>query len=230
MFSIFLTLAFGQSVVLPKEVQGDVGQFVTVKPTALDGGGVEYMTLDPGLSIFPSSLLTDKSVLVFTSPKAGRYRVLAYTAKGDKPSPPSICTVVIGGSPNPDDPKPVDPKPDDPKPSVAPIPLPGLRVMIVYDSTKLSSMPKEQQTVLFDTGLRGLMNEICVAGEDGTKEWRIYPQVSDVTHSATIWQEAFKRPRTSVPWILISNGKTGFEGPLPGNVKDTTDLVKKYKE
>ena len=83
MFSIFLTLAFGQSVVLPKEVQGDIGQFVTVKPTALDGGGVEYMTLDPGLSIFPSSLLTDKSVLVFTSPKAGRYRLLAYTAKGD---------------------------------------------------------------------------------------------------------------------------------------------------
>jgi hypothetical protein len=220
MFSILLTLAFGQSVSLPKEVQGEIGQFVTVKPTALDGGGVEYLTLDPGLSIFPSSLLTDKSVLVFTSPKAGRYRVLAYTAKGDKPSPPSICTVVIGGAP----------KPDDPKPSVAPIPLPGLRVMIVYDSTKLSSMPKEQQTVLFDTGLRGLMNEICVAGEDGTKEWRIYPQVSDVTHSAAIWQEAFKRPRTSVPWILISNGKTGFEGPLPGNVKDTTDLVKKYKE
>ena len=197
MFSILLTLAFGQSVSLPKEVQGDIGQFVTVKPTALDGGGVEYLTLDPGLSIFPSSLLTDKSVLVFTSPKAGRYRVLAYTAKGDKPSPPSICTVVIGGAPKPDDPKPVDPK---------------------------------QQTVLFDTGLRGLMNEICVAGEDGTKEWRIYPQVSDVTHSAAIWQEAFKRSRTSVPWILISNGKTGFEGPLPGNVKDTTDLVKKYKE
>jgi len=233
MFSILLALAFGQRVELHKEVKGEVGQFVTVRPSSLDGGAVVYVPLDSGLSIFPSDLLTDKSALVFTAPKVGRYKVLAYTAKADKPSPPTICVVVIGDAPDvpvpkPDEPKP--PKPDDPKPTPAPIQKDGLRVMIVYNSALLSTMPREQQTVLFDTGLRNLMNEICVTGEDGTKEWRIYPQVTDVSGSAAIWQEAFKRPRASVPWILISNGKTGFEGPLPGNVKDTTDLIKKYKE
>jgi len=109
MFSILLALAFGQRVELPKEVKGEVGQFVTVRPSALDGGQVIYVPLDSGLSIFPSDLLTDKSALVFTAPKVGRYKVLAYTAKADKPSPPTICVVVIGDAP--DDPKP--PKPDD---------------------------------------------------------------------------------------------------------------------
>jgi hypothetical protein len=230
MFSILLTLAFGQSVSLPKEVQGEIGQFVTVKPTALDGGGVEYLTLDPGLSIFPSSLLTDKSVLVFTSPKAGRYRVLAYTAKGDKPSPPSICTVVIGGAPKPDDPKPVDPKPDDPKPSVAPIPLPGLRVMIVYDSAKLAELPKEQQAILFGAETRGLLNQKCVADESGNASWRIYPKVTDAGAADKVWQDALARPRQSVPWVVVSNGKTGFEGPLPTNSAQFAELIKKYAE
>ena len=230
MVTAFLALAFCQSVVLPKEVQGEVGQFVTVRPTSLDGGGVEYMPLDPGLSIFPSNLLTDKSVLVFTSPKAGRYRVLAYTAKGDKPSPPSICTVVIGGTPKPDDPKPVDPKPDDPKPNPAPIPLPGLRVMIVYDSAKLAEMPKDQQAILFGAETRGLLNQKCVADEQGNASWRIYPKVTDASNADKVWQDAIARPRASVPWVVVSNGKTGFEGPLPANAAQFMELVKKYAE
>lgn len=102
--------------------------------------------------------------------------------------------------------------------------------MVVYDSTKLSTMPKDQQTVLFSTELRNWMNENCVKDANGAAEWRIYPQVTNVTESDVVWQEAMKRPRTTVPWILISNGKTGFEGPLPGTLKDTADLLKKYKE
>jgi hypothetical protein len=113
MFSILLALAFGQRVELPKEVKGEVGQFVTVKPSALDGGAVVYVPLDSGLSIFPSDLLTDKSALVFTAPKVGRYKVLAYTAKADKPSPPTICVVVIGDAPDVPVPKPDDVKPTD---------------------------------------------------------------------------------------------------------------------
>ena len=53
MFSILLALAFGQRVELPKEVKGEVGQFVTVRPSSLDGGAVVYVPLDSGLSIFP---------------------------------------------------------------------------------------------------------------------------------------------------------------------------------
>ena len=231
----FLALAFCQSVELPATIRAQVGAFVLVKPVRLEGGkAVRYFTPNENLSVFPSELLTDPTATVLVASKQGRYKVFAITASGDKISSVASTIIVVGDGVDPDplppQPKPPQPKPDDPKPTPAPIQKEGLRVMIVYDSTKLSTMPRDQQTVLFDTGLRGLMNEICVTGEDGTKEWRIYPQVSDVTHSAAIWQEAFKRPRASVAWILISNGKTGFEGPLPGNVKDTTDLIKKYKE
>jgi hypothetical protein len=113
-----LLALFSQRVELPPEIHATPGQFVTVRPTLVEGGGVEYYPLDPGLSVFPSSLLTDKSALVFTVYLPGRYRVLAYTAKADKPSPPAITTVVVGIGPGP------NPNPG-PGPGPGPMPGPG---------------------------------------------------------------------------------------------------------
>ena len=118
MIGLVLLAALVQKVELPETIKGEPGAFVTVRPLVLEGGGVEYYPLDPGLSVFPSSLLVDKTVLVFTAPKPGRYRLLAYTAKGDKPSQPAICTVVIGDAPAP------NPGPG-PGPNPGPNPLPS---------------------------------------------------------------------------------------------------------
>lgn len=104
-----LAFAAPPTLTLPAEVTGEVAAFVTVKATvAGDVKGVKYVPIDAGLSVFPSDLLSDKTVTVVVASKAGRYRVLAYSGNADGPSEPAITTVVIGGA------KPVDPPPVSP--------------------------------------------------------------------------------------------------------------------
>jgi hypothetical protein len=69
----------------------------------------------------------------------------------------------------------------------------------------------------------------CVVGPDSrTKEYRIYDADISMSGESKLWQDVMKRPRSSIPWIVISNGTTGFEGPLPNSVEDAIALINKY--
>jgi hypothetical protein len=121
----------------------------------------------------------------------------------------------------------VPPVPPVPPTPPAPIPDAGLRVLIVYESAKLSSLPPAQYLILTSTAFRTAMDSTCVK-VGSQPEWRIYDKDASVANESPIWQKAMARPRASHPWILVSNGKSGFEGPLPATVEDTLALVKKY--
>ena len=134
------------------------------------------------------------------------------------------ATVVIGGitPPTPIDP----PNPPGPKP---PIPLDGFRCLIIYETAEVQKLPSAQAQVLYAKQIRDYLDAKCAIGADEkTREYRIWDKDSDVTGAATHWQDAMKRPRQSIPWILISDGKTGFEGALPADVPATLELLKKY--
>ena len=149
------------------------------------------------------------------------------------------------------DPK-VDPKVDpvpDPK-TDAPIPVPGFRVLIVYESGDASKMPPQQQNILYGKTVRDFLQANCVVGPDGkTKEFRIFDQ--DILGDSKVWQDAMKRtrdkaaawqpktdengkvvgPASALPWLIISNpGKGGYEGPLPATPDEFLTLAKKYTE
>lgn len=142
-------------------------------------------------------------------------------------------TVTIGEPvpPKPPEPPPT-PKPPAPPPNPAPIAGDGVKVMIVYESEKTREMPAAQQLILYSSGFRKYLDGVCADDpQTGTKKaWWIIDQNADASSLAKPWQDALKRQRSSVPWLLISNGKTGWEGPLPANVDDATALVKKYAE
>jgi hypothetical protein len=110
----FLLLAIGQDLKLPAEVRGEVGSFVTILAET-SGKVVKFYPLDSGLSVFPPALLANTKATVVVAAQPGRYRVLAYTAAGDTPSDPVLCTVVIGGAPP--GPAPVPPAPNPPAPT-----------------------------------------------------------------------------------------------------------------
>lgn len=114
-------LGFGQAdISLPAIAKTEIGVFLPITATT-KGEVVQFVALDPGLSIFPANLLTDKKTTVVVSAKSGKYRILAYTSIDNKPSLPAITTVVVGdpppdNTPDPDKPKPPDP--DKPKPPI----------------------------------------------------------------------------------------------------------------
>jgi hypothetical protein len=117
-----------------------------------------------------------------------------------------------------------------PEPDVKPpIPGDGLRVLIVYETGDLAN--SETDAILRGGKVRGYLSVNCAKGPNGvTPEARIYDKVIDQTNMPQIWKDAMARPRKQVPWIIISNGKTGYEGPLPKNVDETIGLIDKYRK
>jgi hypothetical protein len=142
---------------------------------------------------------------------------------------PVYWRIVAGQGPMPPpgpepEPKP-KPKPVDP----APIPVAGLRVLIVEEATQRHTLSQGQRAILLGKQFRDFLELKCVVGPDSrTKEYRIYDADISMSGESKLWQDVMKRPRSSIPWIVISNGTTGFEGPLPNSVEDAIALVNKY--
>ena len=217
----------GQDLRVPAEIRGEVAGFVTVLAETT-GKTVKFFPIDPGLSVFPAGLLANPKATVVSSSQPGVYRLLCYSAKADEPSDPQICRVIIG-NPRPE-PQP-DPAPDptpDVKPQPAPIPLDGLRVLMVYDSEQLAKLPAAQHAIFYSNEIRAYLTSKCAISPKGQREWRVWTSTTDASGEAEHWQQAMARPRKSLPWLIISNGKTGYEGPLPANVADTLKLIQTY--
>lgn len=132
-------------------------------------------------------------------------------------------TLAVGDTPIP--PKPDPPKPDPPKPvDPTPIPEPGFRVLIVYETAAVSP---QIASILSADAIRSYAREKCV--KDGTTPaFYTFDKDADTTKFFPWVGKAMARPRTALPWILISNGTSGFEGPLPGTVSETLALMRKY--
>lgn len=100
-----ILLICGQQVTLPPEIHGQPGAFISI-PSSTDCKSVQWVVLDQGLNLFPVELLRDTTTAVVSASSPGRFRVLAYAAKGDAASKPSITTVIIGDAPDPPAPDP----------------------------------------------------------------------------------------------------------------------------
>lgn len=127
------------------------------------------------------------------------------------------------------DPKPPEPKPDPVKP--APIPLPGFRVLIIEESDAAfrKKLTPGQFNFMFGAASRGWLDTVTTL-EMGQPGYRIYDKDATGVNDTQTWpKEALKRPRGSeLPWLIISNGVTGFEGPMPASEPDIKALVQKY--
>ncbi len=161
--------------------------------------------------------------LVLTGPE-GSYKIKVRLVVGKKITHTSTTSFAIG-KPGPG-PTPVPPVPPTPP---APIPAAGLRVLVVYDALKLTTMTATQQGAIYGKEVRDYLRATCPKGDDGeTPEVRMWAQDTDATGESKLWRDAFSRPRKSVPWVIVSNGKTGYEGPLPGSAADMLNLLKTY--
>lgn len=216
-----LVLASPKGVVRVTEEVGPIrmrGRFV-------DGVGTETRTFKGKAVFVVEALVSGRCEILVVPAGAKESQVIRRTLQveaGEGPIPPP--------KPLPPEPKPPEPKPE-PKPVEpdAPIPSPGLRVLIVYESADLAKLPAAQQAVIYGAKFREYLQANCVAGPDGkTREWRMWDADVDTSAESRLWAAAMKRPRKELPHILISNGKTGFEGPLPKDVDAALELVGRY--
>lgn len=90
-------------VELDKEIHGSPRGFIVVTAKS-NGPIVQWVALDPGLTLIPPQLLRDSKTAVLMADRPGKYRLLAYTALGDTPSAPTTTTIVVNAAtptPNP---------------------------------------------------------------------------------------------------------------------------------
>jgi hypothetical protein len=229
-------VAQAQTVTMPKAVSKPVGRMASIE-IRYDGTDLQWDVIRLGAA-------GDDDVDFFREvsddPKTVRLRILRYspgncivvasTVKDSKQSKLAICLVTFTGPEPPLPPVPPDPKPPVPPvppPTPAPIPEAGLRVLIVFETATAGAMPQKQQDILYTKAMRDYLNAKCVMGAKN-KEWRIYDANIAMDGETKLWQDAMRRPRSAVPWILISNGKTGYEGPLPATVDEAKKLIDQY--
>lgn len=196
-----------------------------------------YAKFVGGAGDFELKTFAGKKVYIVRAVKAGRGSVIV-VKEGAKsaadvfrqqidanvgPLPPPV-------PPPPDPgPKPPPPPPPDP-PDPAPIPAPGLRVLLIYETAELGKLTAGQRAILYSAKVRAHLDAVCVKGPDGkTAEWRLWDANVDTRGESALWQNAMKRERRSLPWVIISNGKAGFEGPLPDGADAFLELLKRFE-
>lgn len=139
---------------------------------------------------------------------------------------PIPIPVPPGPGPVPPGPTPVPPVPP---PNPPPIASDGYAVLILYESGDISKYPKEQSNILYDQSVRSLLDTLCYTDpKTKTKQYRIWDK-DVVVVDTKMWQDVMSRPHPTMPWVVISNGKTGTECPLPKNSSEFKDLLNKYK-
>ena len=126
-----------------------------------------------------------------------------------------------------DDNDPVDPP--DPPDDDAPIPEPGFRVLILYETSEYEKLDPLHKAVISGLEVRQYLDKTCVKEEDGGEGYRIYDKDQDVSGDYKVWRDAMERRPSEIPWVIISNGKTGYEGKLPLGPAKFIELCKKYE-
>lgn len=162
-------------------------------------------------------------IVIAAKPGTGSIFFIKNGAAGKSPTVADTLEVTVPGvTPQPPGPQPPGPQP----PGPGPIPQPGLRVLFVLESKDLALLPSAQNQMLSSKAVTDYLNSHCVK-ENGHPEWRRYdPSTEGETE---VWKAAMARPRASVPWIVIGNGKdSGYEGPLPANKDALLTLLKTY--
>lgn len=99
----------------PAQVKGKPGAFIVVT-VKTDAKNAQFVSLTPGINIFPPGLLNDPKTTVVTAAEEGIYTLLIYSGNADGGSDPVYTEVVVtktGTLPPPKKPTepPIDPPP-----------------------------------------------------------------------------------------------------------------------
>lgn len=104
----------------------------------------------------------------------------------------------------------------------APVPGNSLMVLVVEEGDDRAKLPESQQHIFTSAAVREYLKS------RNTKLRVLDEENTDVSKDEAWVAIAMARKRSAVPWILISNGRKGHEGPLPKSVDELLALLKRY--
>lgn len=241
--ALFLVLALcgvtlAQKKAIPLKVEGETVVLVKSFPfkvVAEPGADIYFWRVPPGVKA-----TDEKNVLTVTAAPEGAHTVTVQSMTTDfelvdgkikkkVTEDRGVIEVIVGKVPGPKPPDPdPDPKPPEPKPD-APFPAPGLAVLVVFESATLSELPKSQRIALEAAEVRKYLKGKChkdTGNPDGA--FRFWDKDAEVDKESKMWQDAMAVKRDTLPWVVISTGKTGYSGPVPEDADKFLALLKKY--
>jgi hypothetical protein len=127
------------------------------------------------------------------------------------------------------------PGPDPPPPSDVPFPAPGLTVLIIKESQTTGQLTADQRAIFTSSRVLNFLNGACTKLSDNNPAFRLWDddfgtgQLSGAPKTLQTAYKYFKDKVNKIPWVLISNGKTGYSGPLPKDIDSFIQLVEGYK-
>jgi hypothetical protein len=122
-----------------------------------------------------------------------------------------------------------DPDPDvDPTPGPAPIPEAKLNVLVIEETDDRRNMAQTKEGFTKLVALQSVLWRQYVQSKGG--EFRHIDKDSPMDNDLPKWQEAMKRSHPQLPWLVVSNGKAGYEGPFPDTLDQLITIIKKYAE
>lgn len=105
-------------------------------------------------------------------------------------------------------------------------PVGPISVLIVEDNEARFLLPQWQRDLMSSPEIRGYVATHGAKTTDGvTPDFRILGIGQNVENEHAFWREGMARTVPKTPWVIITNGKAGTEGPLPPNLLDE---MKKY--
>lgn len=106
----------------------------------------------------------------------------------------------------------------------SPIPVEGLHVLMIEESSARSRLTPEQVATLTDPEIREY-----VASKGG--QFRLLDQHAEFVDADDPFKAAMKRKGASLPWLIVSNHPKGGQGmKLPENAQKTLEVIKKWGE
>lgn len=113
----------------------------------------------------------------------------------------------------------------------APIAEAGLRVLVLEESANRKPVT---MMVLRNPEVESYLNGKCVKGPDGkTPEWRVLDKDDgQLPRLSKLWQDAHARAKKdagdNLPWLIVSNGRTGASLPFPATKEGMLTTLRKY--
>lgn len=216
-------------IALDPTYPGHIGRMVVVQATTT-GVLVKWTMLSGPTPDNFDLVVEDAHTVYFCTPIQGDFRLEAITVVGGEAQRAETHLLIDSGPVPPVPPiPPIPPVPPVP-PNPPPIGADGLTMLIITDQSQ--ALAKGQIDIINSTAIEQFVQK---NGKQPKGSWRKYDvalTADQLTDEPQFWKDAFAAAKTSTsfktPWLCISNGKTGFSGPLPTTVNEVLALLQKY--